>query len=69
MTETLIWQRELSSLRPPVDRRLIQLAPWDKHANAEGQRMLGQRLYEEIRRHASELGLSGAITDNPSATR
>jgi hypothetical protein len=52
-----------------VDRRLIQLAPWDKHANAEGQRMLGQRLYEEIRRHASELGLSGAITDNPSATR
>jgi len=41
-----------------VDRRVIQLAPWDKHANAEGQKMLGDRLFEEIRRHASELGLA-----------
>jgi hypothetical protein len=45
--------------RPPPS---IQLAPWDTHPNPLGHRLLGERLYELLRRNepAIGLGLAGA---------
>ncbi|RMF51705.1 MAG: hypothetical protein D6746_17380 [Bacteroidetes bacterium] len=49
-----------------IDRRLLQLAPWDRHANAEGHRMLADRLFQEIRKHADQLGLGTVDTSRVS---
>jgi hypothetical protein len=40
-----------------VDPATLALAPWDKHANAQGHRLLGDRLYEQLIAQAPALGL------------
>ena len=45
------------------DPRLIQLAPWDKHPNARAHRLLADRFYEELTRHADALNLNFSQTD------
>jgi len=43
----------------------LQLAPWDKHPNARGHRLIAERLYEALRKNEDKihLGLSAAATD------
>ena len=40
-----------------VDLKKIQVAPWDRHPNAEGHRMLGTRLAEVILAKRAVLGI------------
>jgi len=44
------------------DLSALRVAPWDNHPNAAGHRMIADALYNELRRHAGELGLQ--VTDS-----
>lgn len=49
----------LQHLYDGQDLSTLRVAPWDNHPNAAGHRLLADALYNELRRHAGELGLQG----------
>jgi hypothetical protein len=44
------------------DKSALRIAEWDEHANAAGNRVIADRLFELMRQHRSELRLNTAAT-------
>ena len=47
----------LDGIYDSIDKPTIQLAEWDKHPNAEGHRLIADRLYAALQEHSEALGL------------
>ena len=57
---------DLLELWQHSDKAALRVAPWDDHPNADGNRLIAERLFELMQQHRSELRLTTA--GSPSRT-